>query len=85
MERTVEEKKEYIGREIKRTWNDVLLDNCCIYSDGAMAFCLCVSAGNGVNSFVSDVMQKNETPEEIVERLNNRIAWTFASEHLCNV
>lgn len=85
MEHTVEEKKEYIGREIKRTWNDVLLDNCCIYSDGAMAFCLCVSTGNGVNSFVSDVMQKNETLEEIVERLNNRIAWTFASEHLCNV
>lgn len=85
MEFSVKEKKEYIGREIKRKWNDVLLDSCCIYSDGAIAFCICVSDENGLNSFVSDVMQKNETPEEIVERLNNRIAWTFASGHLRNV
>lgn len=77
--------KDFVVEAIKKRWNDVLFDGCCVYSDGAMALCFCVTIESGKNVFISDVLEIGESGTDIIDRLNNRIAWTFASEHLRNV
>lgn len=84
MTRVQKEWKDFVVSEVKKKWNDVFFDSCCVYDDGAMALCFGVSTGCGMVTLVSAVIEKGETGRDIMERLNERIAWTFASAHFTN-
>ena len=73
--------KEYIVEEVKRKWNDVLFDSVCCYDDGAIALTFCVCTNIGRSTLVTVVLEHNDTCDTVLDRLNERIAWTFASAH----
>lgn len=85
MTRTQEEIKSFIVKNVHEKWNDVLFDSACPYSDGALGLTFCVCVDHGVNTIVSVIIERKDYCYEVLERLNERIAWTFASEHLRNV
>lgn len=81
MDKIRSDRKEYVVSEIKRKWNDVLFDSACCYDDGALALTFCVCTNIGRSTLVTVVFEKNDTCSGLLERLNERIAWTFASAH----
>lgn len=85
MTRTQEEIKSFIVGKVHEKWNDVLFDSVCPYSDGALGLTFCVCIDHGVNTIVSVIVERKDYCCDALERLNERIAWTFASEHLRNV
>lgn len=85
MTRTQEEIKSFIVKKVHEKWNDVLFDSACPYSDGALGLAFCVCVDYGVNTIVSVIIERKDYCYDALERLNERIAWTFASEHLRNV
>lgn len=85
MTRKQEEIKSFIVENVHEKWNDVLFDSACPYSDGALGLTFCVCVDHGVNTIVSLIIERKDDYYDALERLNERIAWTFASEHLRNV
>ena len=68
-----------------RPYDRALFDSACPYSDGALCLAFCVCVDHGVNTIVSVIIECKDDYYDALERLNERIAWTFASEHLRNV
>lgn len=85
MTRTQEEIKSFIVKNVHERWNDVLFDSACPYSDGALGLTFCVCADNGVNIITGIVIERKDDCHDVLERINERIAWTFASKHFRNV
>ena len=85
MTRKQKEIKSFIVENVHEKWNDVLFDSACPYSDGALCLAFCVCVDHGVNTIVSVIIECKDDYYDALERLNERIAWTFASEHLRNV
>lgn len=85
MTRTQEEIKSFIVEKVHEKWNGVLFDSACPYSDGALGLTFCVCVDYGVNTIVSVIIERKDDCYGVLERLNERIAWTFAAEHLRNV
>jgi len=85
MTRTQEEIKSFIVKNVHEKWDDVLFDSGCPYSDGSLGLTFCVCVNNGVNIIVAVIIERKDDCYDVLERLNERIAWTFASEHLRNV
>lgn len=85
MTRKQEDIKSFIVENVHEKWNDVLFDSVCPYSDGALGLTFCVCVDHGVNTIVTVIIERNDDYHDVLERLNERIAWTFASEHLRNV
>lgn len=85
MTRKQEEIKSFIVENVYEKWNDVLFDSACPYSDGSLGLMFCVCVDHGVNIIVAVIIERKDDYCDALERLNERIAWTFASEHLRNV
>ena len=81
MNKILSNRKEYVVGEVKQKWNDVLFDSACSYDDGALALTFCVYTEIDRSTLVTVVFEKNDTCSGVLERLNERIAWTFASAH----
>lgn len=85
MTRKQEEIKSFIVKNVYEKWNEVLFDSACPYSDGSLGLTFCVCVDYGVNIIVSVIIERKDDYYDALERLNERIAWTFASEHLRDV
>lgn len=76
--------KESVNIEVHKKWNDVLFDSYCEYSDGSFAMMFCVCIGYGKNEVISVIIERYDSLDTIMVRLNDRIAWAFASAHFVN-
>ena len=86
MTKLQEYKEKAVTYRVRAKWENVLLDSVCPYDDGSLCLTFAVCINCKTVKLVTLVIESYDFDlDNAIKILDERIAWTFASEHLRNV